>query len=85
MPKMAAVRSGHWKLTPNRAPRATRTAQRGGLAPPRSARPMNSHAASAATAVTAMVKSRFQRGPRKTRSRTIGIRIAAVRMRFIQG
>ena len=85
MPKRAAVLSGHWKLTAKSAPRATITAMRGGLAPPRSARPRNSHAAIAATATTAVVNSQCQRGPKKTRNKTIGIRMAAVRMRFIQG
>ena len=76
---------GPLKVDAKERPRATSTAMRGGLAPPRSARPRNSHAASAATAATAIVKSQCQRGPRKTRNRTSGIRITAVTIRFIQG
>jgi len=60
---------------------ATNTATRGRLEPPRSAMPMYSHAARAARPATASVIS--QRGPRKTSNKTSGIRIRAVRIRFI--
>src|ERR1700728_3626474 len=61
------------------------TATRGGLAPLRSLSPINSQAARAATPATASVNNQCHLGPRKTRTRTIGIRTSAVRIRFIHG
>src|ERR1039458_2962029 len=82
MPSVAGFWIGHFKLLAKSARTASTTAMRGGVAPAFSARPRNSHAASAATAAMASVKS--QPGPRKTKSKTNGIRMRAVTTRFIR-
>src|ERR1035437_8074111 len=82
MPSVAGFWIGHFKLLAKSARTASTTAMRGGVAPAFFARPRNSHAASAATAAMASVKS--QPGPRKTRSKTNGIRMRAVTTRFIR-
>src|ERR1039458_4598953 len=62
---------------------AANTTMRGGFAPLFSTRRRYSHAASTATRATSIVNRNCHLGPKNTRSRTIGINIRAVIMRFI--
>ena len=78
---MATLWSGYSKVPAKSAKTATSTAIRGGLAPTRSARPMNSQLASAATAAVTAVSSHC--GPRSTRANTMGINTRAVNTRFM--